>query len=242
MGDRSASATGNPAVFAWIAFGTMRDPMKSIGSFLLLLALTTIPCAHAQEKGGKLDDLSVLYSPTAIWQALTMDKKIKAELKLTKDQETQIQPVMKKWQSIQAQNANKIFKMTGPDKYDKIRALSQEESDEMMRGLSQTLSPEQVTRLKQIMVQRLGITLFHIREIRDSFNLTSEKVANLDATYQQQTNDLAKLVTSGKISREEGRKQYEAMGRYLPDKVLAVLPDDQRKKVKEMLGTPFEGK
>jgi hypothetical protein len=216
--------------------------MKVLGSSVLLLALTTLPCANAEEKVGNLDDLFVLYNPTAMWQALTMDQQIKAELKLTKDQESQIKPAIKKWQAAQGENANKIFKMTGPDKYDKIRALNQQESDEFLRGISQALRPEQVTRLKQIMIQRLWMKLFHIREIRDSFKLTSEKVADLDALAHKAKTDLQKLILDGKISRQEGKKQLDAFGRVIPDRVLAALTDDQRKKVKEMLGTPYEPK
>jgi hypothetical protein len=71
---------------------------------------------------------------------------------------------------------------------------------------------------------------------------TSEKVADLDALADKATTDLQKLILAGKISRQEGIKQLEALGRVIPDRVLAALTDDQRKKVKQILGTPYEPK
>jgi hypothetical protein len=178
------------------------------------------------------------YTAVNIWSLLN-NPQAKNELKITKAQEKGIQAAIEKWKKASSRDDDTIYKWRGPDKEAKIRALRKQRADELFGWLGATLKPEQIKRLKQIMLQQQGMTVLDHPEIREALKLNGEQVKNLKTIFEKARNDLAAKAQAGRISRQEGAKQYMALGFGVPEQVREALTEQQRQTLKELLGEPY---
>jgi hypothetical protein len=179
-----------------------------------------------------------LYNPIDIVTLLTIDKGVKAELKLTKNQELAINAGLKQWREDSSRDFVETQKWTGPDKDAKIRARGTQRSKEIFQALGPVLRPNQVKRLKEILLQQWGISLFDHPEIRKDLKLNDQKVVQLRAIHAQMKTDIQKAA-NGKPASEELRKQYKSLSRGVPDKVRNALSKEQQDKLDDMLGERY---
>jgi hypothetical protein len=178
------------------------------------------------------------YSAVNIWSLLN-NPQAKKELKITTDQEKGIQASVDKWQKASSRDADTIYKWSGPGKEAKIRALTKQRAEELFGWLGQTLRPEQIKRLKQIMLQQHGMSVLDHPEIRAVLKLDDAQVKHLKAIFEKARNDLAARAQAGKISRQDGAKQFHALGFGVPDQVREALTEQQRQTLKDLLGEPY---
>jgi hypothetical protein len=202
---------------------------------LLATFLTAVPVLG----GGKLADLVPPYTTANITGLLNDEQAIK-ELKITKDQTAAIKKIVEKSQKNSSGDADKIYKMPeGPDKYPKIRALTAQRAEQLFQDLGKTLSSAQVKRLKQIMLQLQGITVFEHPEIRAQLKLSDADVTRLTAEYDRLKKQIQQQALAGKIAMKNANDRLKAMSTGIPDGVRAELNEQQRKTLQELLGEPY---
>lgn len=171
------------------------------------------------------------------------DAKMKAELKITKEQDKRVQALLKKFDQDTSGDSQTIYKFKGTqkEKFAQTRALTGKRGEELLQLLGRVLDEEQVTRLKQLSLQREGMGLFNYPEIREALKLSDKDVDALEATYKKLRDDCVRDYQSGKITKEEGKRRYDALGSQIPAGVRAQLNAKQRRALNDLLGEPFYG-
>ena len=192
--------------------------------------------------GKQLWELSSTFMTGGIAGALN-DEQVKKELKITKDQSAEIKKILAKSDKRESGDGDKIFKIPeGPDKYSKIHDISKSRADQLFEDLGKTLSDAQMKRLKQIMLQKQGITIFETRGIREQLKLNDEDVKRLVDANETARKTIQKQFFDKKMTMQEVNDKIWYMSWHLPDEVFAELNEKQRKAVKEMLGEPYVDK
>ena len=208
--------------------------MRSTFAAASVLVLMLVPGAFGDGPASR----GPLYTPVGIWSHL-IDPKVKAELGITKAQDTGVQRCLKKWQEKDLSDAGTIYKMQRPNKEAKVNALLKQRADELFQSLGQVLTARRVSRLKQILLQKLGITLFDYPEIRAALKLSDDKVPLLKSIYEQEYNEIVKDTLAGRISQQEALKRRNALASGVSARVRAALTEDQRKTLQALLGAPY---
>jgi hypothetical protein len=176
-----------------------------------------------------------LFGSMAIWADLR-DKKMMEHLKITKEQEKALKPLLDKGYKAMMTDIDSERKVTGPDKEARIRAQATKTSDAFFKSLSPTLTDGQISRLKQIMRQERGITLFDYPEIRDALKLGDKDVEALKDAHKKLRDDVSREIIAKKLTGKAARVYFRPMEFSVPDKIIALLKDDQQKTLKAMLG------
>jgi hypothetical protein len=187
--------------------------------------------------------IGALYSSNGMGFMLTLDAKVKKELKITKEQSVAIQKVFAKQRQREGGDADKIFKMKGPDKDAKVRALFKFRGEEFLQALRQALSPSQIKRLQQIICQQQGIVLFDYPEIQSALNISDDRATELRAMYEKMKlamqMDFIEQMRAHKITREEANDRLNALTKGIPDGIRAQLSAEQRSALADLLGSPY---
>jgi hypothetical protein len=105
--------------------------------------------------------------------------------------------------------------------------------------LTDTLTEKQGKRLHQIMMQFTALTQLLKPETIKELKLSDEQVRKLEEMQTQARKALSEILEA-KERAGKGEKVMKLRDA-LRTKILAVLNDDQKAKVREMAGPPFEG-
>jgi hypothetical protein len=174
---------------------------------------------------------------------LTLDAKVKKELKITKQQSAAIEKVFAKQRERESGDDDKILKMKGPDRDAKIRAIFKARGEEFLQALKQALSPGQIKRVKQIVCQQHGIVLFSYPEIQSAMNMSPAQATELRAAYDKlkldMQKDLSGQMAANKITRAEANDRLNALVYGIPDAIRAELTAEQRAILADLLGPPY---
>jgi hypothetical protein len=104
--------------------------------------------------------------------------------------------------------------------------------------LTDTLNAKQSKRLDQITMQFTALTQLTKPEIAKELKLTDDQVKK----FKEMQTDARKALAELFESKEAGKSQKLAkLHQESRTKILAVLTDEQKTKVREMVGAPFEG-
>jgi len=199
--------------------------MKARCASVLVLAVAFVSRVDAAEAG----PLTPLYPWSAV-PVLLRSPMVKTELKITKSQEPEIEKILKK-------SRGGLVKPPIGKTFDPLE-LDRANFNAIIELLSKTLDPEQIKRLRQIVLQTTGMEIFDHKEIREALSLNADQVAKLKSAHGQ----LLKEISGGgkaKLSKEEVGKQFGILMKGVPDKVRAVLSDQQRKKLQDLMGDQF---
>jgi hypothetical protein len=103
--------------------------------------------------------------------------------------------------------------------------------------LTETLAPKQKKRLDQITMQFAALTVLTKPEVAKDLNLTDDQTQKLKDLQKDSRKALVDL-----LSNKEGRtEKFAKLRDETRTKILAILTDDQKTKVRELAGPPFEG-
>jgi hypothetical protein len=103
--------------------------------------------------------------------------------------------------------------------------------------LANTLTPKQSKRLDQIMMQFTALTQLTRPETARALNLSAEQVQKLNDLQTEARKGLVDV-----LETKEGRNEkFAKLREETRTKILALLSDEQKAKVREMAGPPFEG-
>jgi hypothetical protein len=103
--------------------------------------------------------------------------------------------------------------------------------------LTDTLTPKQSKRLDQITMQFTALHQLTKPEIAKELNLSDEQVKKFKDMHTEARKELV-----GLLETKEGRQEkFAKLREETRTRVLALLTDEQKAKVREMVGPPFEG-
>jgi len=163
-------------------------------------------------------------------------KSVQEELKLSEDQ-------VKKLQEFQTSQREKFQGLRDLSE-DERRQKFQELAKESEKVVDETLKPEQKKRLKQISLQlqlRQGTRAYSSPEVASALQLTDEQKDKLKTIGEESQKAGRELFQPGG-DRDEARKKFEELRKQTQEKVMGVLTDEQKSKLKELQGEPFKGR
>ena len=166
---------------------------------------------------------------TVVKLLLLRQKSVQKELELTPETAEKIM----KFTTGQSAAAAKT---AGQGEAERKQALAQllRENEQF---LTDTLAPKQSKRLDQIMMQFTALTQLTKPDIAKELKLTDEQVQKFKDLQPVARKALADL-----FSNKEGRNEkFKKLREEYRTMVLALLTDEQKAKVREMVGPPFEG-
>jgi hypothetical protein len=168
---------------------------------------------------------------TTIKLILLRQKSVQQELNLTADEVKMVMEFTNK----QYEAARKALDLPREERRQKFQALRKENR----KFLTDNLKPEQLKRLEQITMQLTALTQLTRPEIAKALQLTEEQSQKFKEMQVEARKKLGELIDSkdNKTRKEELAKLREEARK----KIMALLTAEQRAKVKEMVGKPFEG-
>lgn len=163
---------------------------------------------------------------------LLTQKSVQEELRLTDEQIKKITG----WQE-KARNDRSESKGLKGEQLRKKLAERIKAENEFINNL---LKQEQLKRLKQISLQqhlRALAFLLSRTDIAQSLELTGEQREKIAEIRKESTK---RILGVGRLDAE-GRKKIQEISKETKGKALAVLTTEQKRKLLEMMGTPFKG-
>jgi hypothetical protein len=205
----------------------------------LIFAPAVMLAVAATAFAEKPKHLGPLYTAMATVSRLN-NKAIKEELKITKEQEKGIEAAWKPFWEQYGKELDARRKLTGPDKEAKEREMDMKQADAFFQSLTKTLKPEQIQRLKQITYQWLGTRLLYHPEIREQLKISEKEADQVNEAYEKMLKAIEAEAKAAKLSPEAIQKKYAHLAFGVPEKVQGPLSEEQRKKLKELLGEPYK--
>lgn len=191
----------------------------------LLLAIP-VACGAAVQAAER-----IVPEGTTVQLLLLRQKSVQKELQLTPEVVKKIFDFTNK----QHETFREVLKLSKEEREPKVGQMEKENK----QFLADTLTKEQHKRLDQIALQVTGLTQLLRPDVAKALSLTKEqrqKVKEIQAAAHKELEE----IIHGK--NREGRNEKLAKLRAATrNKARALLSDEQKEKVKEMVGAPFEG-
>ena len=119
---------------------------------------------------------------------------------------------------------------------EQFEARATKERDE----LAKILKPEQQKRLTGIYVQQAGTAAIGDPEVSKELGISDEQKAKLRTIREETAASMRGLFGGGEVDREANRTKFNDLRKSSEEKVLAVLSDDQKKKLEELKGKKID--
>ena len=162
---------------------------------------------------------------------LLRQESVQKELKLTPDAVRKIMAFTNE----QYEEARKALELDKEERRRKFEALGKENR----KFLADNLNPGQRKRLDQITMQLTGLMQLRRPEVARALELTEDQSRKVKEMQTEARKHLRELIDA---KDSEGRKEKLAKLReQTRKKVMALLTDKQRAKVRELVGEPFKG-
>jgi hypothetical protein len=160
---------------------------------------------------------------------LLRQKSVQKELEVSPEEAKKIA----EFTTAQSEACHKARELGEAERKEAFEKLRKEDEE----FLEKNLSAKQNKRLHQIMMQFTALHHLLKPEVGKALNLTDEQVTKFKDLQGQARKALVDIFES-----KEGRTEKFAKHREdTRTKILAILTDDQKEKVREMAGPPFEG-
>jgi serine/threonine protein kinase len=109
------------------------------------------------------------------------------------------------------------------------------------KALIEILQPGQVKRLQQIVWQQRGTHPLLDKQVGKSVGLSTEQQEKIRKLHNEATAAVSGPERFQSLFNPDKRRRAEELWKNLPDRVLAVLTEEQRTRWREMKGDPFKG-
>jgi hypothetical protein len=128
-----------------------------------------------------------------------------------------------------------VFKLGEDDRKQKLMELQKENK----QFLEENLSAEQRKRLFQITLQATGLHELNRPEVAETLNLTAEQQEKFKELQKEHRKQLEEIIhPRGRATRNDKLAKLREDTR---TKVQAILTDEQKAKVRDLVGEPFKG-
>ena len=197
-------------------------------TFCTLVLALAVPAGWA----AAADETAPIVPETTTAQLLLLrQKSVQKELKLTDDDVKKIMEFTNK-ESDEYGKALKLGANERKAKVDELEAANK-------KFLEDNLSEEQRKRLAQITLQVTGLYQLGRPEVVKALNLTEEQQNKFEDLQKETRKALEEIITS---TERAGKNEKLAKFREeVNKKIMAVLTDEQKAKVREIVGEPFKG-
>jgi Spy/CpxP family protein refolding chaperone len=177
---------------------------------------------------------------------------VQEELKLTEEQKTKLREMA---QGMMGSFANRggfggnedMTEEERQKRRDEFRQEMEKVQAETTKKLAEILQPEQLKRLKQIELQQQGAAALRRPEVADTIGLTEEQKEKLEAIETESREKMRQRFSErsddGEQQRGPGRFDFEEFRKAREEtegKAMAVLTAEQKQKLRDMMGEPFE--
>ena len=197
-------------------------------TFFTLVLVLAVPAgfAAAEEKTAPIAP-----ETTTAQLLLLRQKSVQKELKLTDDDAKRIMEFTNK----ESDEYGKALKLAAKERTAKFNELEATNK----KFLEDNLSAEQRKRLGQITLQVTGLYQLGRPDVVKALNLTEEQQTKFEEMQKEARKALEGILTA---TERAGKSEKLAMLREETNKkILAALTDEQKAKVREIVGEPFKG-
>jgi hypothetical protein len=193
----------------------------------LALAIPAVLVATARP-----EDQQILPEGTTVKLLLLRQKSVQEELHLSPDVVKKIHDFTDK----QSEAFGKVLKQGKAELADKLKAMEAENKQFVM----DTLTKEQNHRLDQITLQITGLYQITRPDVAKALSLTPDQIKEFTKMQKEAREGLAAMMKDP--SKAGGGEKLTQHNRETRKKIMSLLTEEQRAKVREMVGKPFEGK
>jgi hypothetical protein len=159
---------------------------------------------------------------------------VQTELKLSDDQKTKITAWAETQRGQRGQGGGQDL---SPEERAARRAEQRAKETEALKKI---LNEDQMKRLKQLTLQRAGLSALGETPVQEELKLTSDQKSKVDAVLQEQRAAMREAFQDGGGGDPQAaRAKMEEMRKKSNEKLEAILTADQKTQWKAMLGTPF---
>jgi hypothetical protein len=223
--------------------------MKTVGCFILTLGLTAALASpsFAQRQGQGRGGFGAGQGGVG---ALIRMEAVQKELKMEKDQTDKATEAVKSVQDKHADEFAKLRDLSQDERRTKSAELTKVVNDQTYAALETILKPEQTKRLKQLELQRTGVTAFTRADVQTALTLNDEQKGKVKTISEESATKMRELMGGGRGqggarpmrgtggARPDQAKITELRKEYM-DKAVAVLNDDQKKTWTSLVGDAF---
>jgi Spy/CpxP family protein refolding chaperone len=199
--------------------------MRTLFTLVLVLA---VPAGLAAEEE---KTASIAPETTTAQLLLLRQKSVQKELKLTDDDVKKIMEFTNK----ESGEYGKALRLAANERTAKFEELERANK----KFLADNLSADQRKRLEQITLQVTGLYQLGRPEVVKALNLTEEQQTKFEEMQKEARKALEGILTA---TERAGKSEKLAKLREETNKrILAALTDEQKAKVREIVGEPFRG-
>jgi len=168
---------------------------------------------------------------TVLKLLLLRQKSVQKELKLSAEDVDKIMKFTKK-EYDEAVKALDLDREKRRQKYEALRKAN-------TKFLTDTLTPKQLRRLNQITLQLTGLTQLTRPEIIKRLELTDDQVKKFKELQKDARKKLGELIDAK--GGADKNKKLAKLREETRKNIMAELTDEQKEKVRKMVGEPFKG-
>jgi hypothetical protein len=227
--------------------------MKTVGLFVLTLGLSAAlasPSFAQRQPGGRGQFGGG--GPGGVGALIRMEA-VQKELKMEKEQTDKAVEAAKKVQEKHADEYAKLRDLSQEERRTKTTELTKVVNDETNAALETILKPEQTKRLKELELQRAGVTAFTQVDVEKALVLNDEQKGKLKAISEESATKMRELMggrggaggarpmrgAGGGRGAGANQEKITELRKEMMDKAVAVLTDEQKKTWTSLTGTAF---
>jgi hypothetical protein len=199
--------------------------MRTIRKGILVLAVPALLVAAAQPQEQFVPE------GTTVELILLRQKSVQEELKLSPE-------VIKKVMEFTAKEHDAFWEAIKGGKEGRREKLMELDKEEK-QFLSDNLTPAQRKRLVEITLQVTGLHELNRPEAAKVLNLTDEQQQKFKDLQKEHRKQLVEIIQPKE--REGRHEKLKKLREETRDKIRAILTDEQKAKVRELVGEPFTG-
>jgi len=186
---------------------------------------------------------------------LLRSEQVQQELKLTEDQKSKLQKLGEKMRDEFRERFSGMEGLSREERQKKMEEMREqmqkegaERAEALKKQLAEILKPEQMKRMRQIELQQAGPAALAQPVVAEAVGLTDEQKEKIQEIQRESQEEMRKLWQSAREGDSEERggrmEQLREKGRELREKAekkaMSLLKPEQKKKLGEMMGEPFE--
>ena len=221
-----------------------RVRMAGIGvAFLAMAVFATVATAQPPQgrggfRGGMGDAGSLMY---------LRSEQVQKELNLTEEQKEKAQALGERLREQMRERFSGMRDLSEEQRRERFQEMQQDaakRAEEMRKEVAGILKPEQLKRLRQIELQQQGAAALMRPEVAENLGLTADQKEKLEQIGRSSREKMQELFQGGRERSEEQRGQAREKVQQLRQEgekeAMAVLTAEQKEKLRDMMGKPFE--
>lgn len=227
------------------------------GTVVLFLAAGAIAFGQPRREGGRRQGPPRMMGGGSGGLLMLLGiEQVQKELKLSDEQNAKLRELGEKLRSEMQQQFAGMEKLTEEQRRARmaeLREKMQKEGEaraaETQKQIAAILKPEQLKRLKQIQLQQEGPAALRRPEVAEALGLSKDQLDQLEKIADESREKMQELFRAGREADKqaqqprrfpESREKFQEIRKDSEKRSMGVLTAEQKKKLGEMLGEPFE--